>query len=307
MPLRILILVSLLVLPGCRLLTNGEEAVIAEIDGQPVTRGDFESYVEGVLAVEGDQGSEAPSPELLSRLLDGYLEEELIIREATRRGIQVGERELTEALRGLRNPEVESQVQDVVEHRRLRDRMRRALMAEKFREERLLKGLSVSLEEVANYYEEHRDEFKQSARVVFRQILLDDPDEARKVRRELLKDPSRFREIAEEVSLAPDGGRARAYHEADLPPQIVEAVASVPEGQISKVATTDMGSRLFLVEKREPERDMGIDEAADGIRVVLLQEEGRRAYEDMMEALRQQTELVIREENMPFAYQKGSS
>jgi peptidyl-prolyl cis-trans isomerase C len=297
----------LLLLAGCRFFGEGEDAVIAEIVGEPVTRGDFEEYVAGVLAADTGPASEPLSPELQSRLLDRFLEEELIIREAARRGIQVEEREVTEALRGLRNPEVASTVQDVGEHQIQRKRLRRALLAQKFREERVLMGLSVSMEEIADYYEDHRDEFRHSARLVLRQILLEDPEEAKKIRRELLRDRSRFQEIAEERSLAPDGGRARAYDEADLPPQLLEAVAGVNEGQISKVSTSAMGSQLFLVEKRELEREMGMEEAADRIRVVLLQEKGRSAYENMMQTLREQAELVIREENIPFAYQKRSS
>jgi len=298
---------ALVVAAGCGFLSDGADRAIAEIAGEKVSRAAFDEYVESVLEDEPGEASEPPSPELLSRLLDRFLEEELVVREAERRGLRVEEREITEALRGLQNPEVASGASGEVDYRRLRNRVQRALLAQKFREERVLKGLSVSTEEIVAYYEEHRDEFQSPARVVLRQIFLEDPEEAASLRGELLRNPGRFREVAEERSAAPDGGRARAYRETDLPPDLLEAIASVPEGGISKVATSAFGSRIFLVEKREPEREISAEEAHERIRVILLQEKSRRAYDTMMFTLREQAGLVILEENVPFAYQKGES
>jgi parvulin-like peptidyl-prolyl isomerase len=304
---HVLLLTALLAVGGCGYLSDGGERAIAEIAGETVSRAAFDDYVRSILVDEPGQASEPPSPELLSRLLDRFLEEELLVREAERRGILVEEREITEALRDLRNPELVSTTKEEADYQRLRDRVRRALLAQKFREERVLKGLSVSIEEIAAYYEAHRDEFQTSARVVLRQILLEDPEEATALRRELLRSPGRFQEIAEERSMAPDGGRARAYDESDLPPDLIEAIAPVPEGGISKVATSAFGSRVFLVEKREAEREISVEEAYERIRVLLLQEKSRRAYEMMMSTLREQAGVVIREENVPFAYRKRES
>ncbi len=297
-----LLLTALVAVGGCGCIADGGDRPIAEIAGAPVNRAAFEDYVQSILVDGAGEDSEPPSPELLSRLLDRFLEEELIVREAERRGLRVDEREITAALRDLRNPEVASTSKEEADYRRLRDRVRRALLAQKFREERLLKGLSVSVEEIAAYYETHRDEFRTSARVVLRQILLDDPEEATALRRELLRSPGRFQEIAEERSMAPDGGRARAYNESELPPDLIEAIAPVPEGGISKVATSAQGSRILLVEKREAEREISAEEAYERIRVLLLQQKSRRAYETMMSTLREQAGVVIHEENVPFAY-----
>lgn len=302
-----LLLAALLAVVGCGYLSDGGDRPIAEIAGEPVSRTAFDDYVQSILEEEPGEDSEPPSPELLSRLLDRFLEEELIVREAERRGIRVDAREITAALRDLRNPEVESTSREEADYDRLRKRVRRALLAQKFREERVLKGLSVSMEEIAAYYGTHRDEFRTSARVVLRQILLEDPEEATALRRELLRSPGRFQEIAEERSMAPDGGRARAYNESDLPPDLLEAIVPVPEGRISKVATGAQGSRIFLVEKREAEREISVEEAYERIRVLLLQQKSRHAYETMMSTLREQAGVVIREENVPFAYQKGES
>ena len=288
-----------------------EKEVIAEVAGQPVTLAQFETYAEAATQ-SGDEEGEAPeerSAELMSRLLERFLDEELIIREAATRGVTVTEREVTDSLRRLHRPTgAEGAPADEGMHAGdARQRMRRALLVRKFREEQVLRDLSVTDEEVAAYYDAHRDEFHQEARVVLRQILLDDETEARKVREDAARAPARFAEIAEELSLAPDGGRPRAYAEEELPPEILQAVASVPEGNVSEMVVDPLGSRIFMVEKRQPERLVGVEEASDRIRVALLQEKGRRAYAEFMERLRAEAGLKVHENRIPFEYTKRAS
>ena len=302
---------ALVALGACRAGPGGAgvaaEGVIAEIGGEPVTRAEFDAYVEGVMQGAGGEQPEAPSAELMSRLLDRFLDEELVVRDARRRGITVSEREVTDALRQIQAPEEARASVPPQDQGAARERMRRSLLVRKFREKVVLSGLTVSQEEIAAHYQAHRDDFHQAARIVLRQILLDDPVEAKTIRETLVRDPRRFQEIAEQRSLAPDGGRPRAYEETDLPQEIVAAISSVPEGGVSGVVTTAKASRIFLVEKRQPERLVGIDEASDRIRVVILQEKGRRAYEEFMSALRRESGLAIHEESLPFPYRRRTS
>jgi parvulin-like peptidyl-prolyl isomerase len=281
--------------------------VIATIAGKPVARADFDAYVATVITGdEGEEGGGPPSAELLSRLFDQFLDEELIVREAVKKGITVTEREVTDALRHLQTAGEATTSTASSDQAPARERMRRAILGRKFREQ-VLQGIAVSDEEIAGYYDAHRDEFHQAARLVLRQILLDDEGEARKVRAELLKDPSKFQEVAEQKSQAPDGGRPRAYEESELPPEVLEATKQVAEGGLSEIVAREQASRIFLVEKREPERLVGVDEARDGIRVALLQEKGRVAYEEFMKGLRRDASLVVKEENLGFAYKKRSA
>jgi len=300
---------------------------IAEIRGQAVTISQFDAWVAGVApGIADPPGSgETGGPnqsELMSRLLDRFLDEELIVREAARLKVEVTEREVTESLRHLQRPEggeggipreTASGEESAADANAppaatsARERMRRSLLVRKFREERILKDLTVDPNEIAAWYDEHKEEFSKTAHVVLRQILLEDPAAAAKVREELVKDPNRFEEIAQSQSMAPDGGRARAYEEGDLEPSIVAAAAAVPDGHITSVVTDPTGSRIFKVEKRQAARMIGLQEASDRIRVALLQEKGKKKYEDYVDSLRQDSHLVIHEERLPFGYRKKAS
>jgi foldase protein PrsA len=300
---------------------------IAEIRGQPVTLSAFNAWVAGVAPGSADAaGAGEPAgpsrSELMSRLLDRFLDEELIVREAAKSNVEVTEREVTESLRRLQRPEgaeggIPREANSGEEASSVpagrdpaqgaRERMRRSLLVKKFREEKILKDLTVGPPEVAAWYDDHKDQFGQSAHVVLRQILLEDAAAAAKVRDDLVKDPGRFEEIAQAQSMAPDGGRARAYDEADLDPSIVAAAAAVPDGGITGVVTDAMGSRIFKVEKRQAARVVGLAEASDRIRVALLQEKGKKGYESYMDTLRQASGLVIHEDRLPFGYRKKAS
>ena len=107
--------------------------------------------------------------------------------------------------------------------------------------------------------------------------------------------------------MAPDGGRAHAYAEADLAPDIVAAASAVPDGGITEVVRDSMGSRIFRVEKRQPARVIGVEEASKRIQVTLMQEKGKKQYNAFMEKARQEAALVIHEERLPFGYRKKAS
>lgn len=287
---------------GCGWFGGGTK-VIARIAGEPVTQEDFDRYVEETLLDDAAAGGEKPADQLLSRLLDRYLDEELIIREAQRQGLQATEEEIAEATQ-FRSHGAGATAGVEGAEERARNAARRAVLLRKFREEVVLSGVEVSDEEIAAYYDTHRDKFRQSSQLILRQILLDDEDQARKLREELWKDPNKFEAAAEELSLAPDGGRPTAYHSANLPPEILEAVEAVGEGEISRVAKSPGGFRIFLVEKREAAREVTREEAAGRIGVLLMQEKSRQATEEMLAALRSEAGLVILEQNLRFTYDK---
>ncbi len=289
-------------LPGCNFSGKRESAVIAEIEGEPIPLARFDEYVGETLSGQPGGADEPPGDELLSRLLDRFLDEELVIREAIRRGMTVSDEEASVELRYLEGSEgSKTRAAEAAAARKVAER---SVLLRKFREEQVLADIEISGEEIAAYYDEHREQFQQSARLVLRQILLDDEEEARKLREELALDPTRFQDVAEERSLAPDAGQAAAYDEASLPPEVIESVHDVPEGSISRICKNPEGIRIFLVEKRAPAREVSREEATDQIQVLLMQERSRRAYEEALAALRKRAGVVIHTEALPFRYTK---
>jgi hypothetical protein len=90
-----------LLAPGCA-PKDPTRRVVAEVGDRPVTLAQVQTYLDANLLQ--DPSAETPSPADLdrvkSRLLDDYLDEELQLGEAIRRGVVVTEQELTDYLGG---------------------------------------------------------------------------------------------------------------------------------------------------------------------------------------------------------------
>src|SRR5262245_7678920 len=95
------IAVFLAILAGCT-PSDPAKRVVAEAGDRPVTLAQFQTYLDANLL--HDASAEAPSPADLdrvkSRLLDDYVDEELQLGEAIKRGVVVTEQELTDYLGG---------------------------------------------------------------------------------------------------------------------------------------------------------------------------------------------------------------
>jgi hypothetical protein len=261
-----------------------DQVAIARVGDRDVTRGAFAAYL---LASLGDPAEVARAgPEVRSRLLDQFLDEEAIVAAALDDGTQVAENDLRGLLRGGGDPEG----------------ARRMLLAKNYREEVILKGISVDEMEIEAYYRANLAAFQQPSRLILRKILLDSPEEAREVHAEIARDPASFELVADARSLSPEGGRAQAYDEGALPEMLREAIAHLKEGEVSALVEDPQGFFILKVEERRPERTLEIDEVRDRIEFMLLQERSERRYREFVEDLRRRTPIEVLADRLDFPY-----
>jgi parvulin-like peptidyl-prolyl isomerase len=262
-------------------------AAIARVGDHTVSRDDFGAWLAEVLGGQADVAG--ADPEVRSRLLDQFLDEELLLAEARRRRITVSEEEASAQLPGEGADPA---------------RVRRALLLKRFNEEVILKGVAVSDEEVAREFEMHREDYHRPATAVLRKVLLDSPEEARQVRQELQERPAEFERIAETRSLAPDGGQAQPTEEAMLPDTLRHAVASLQPGELSPVVEDPQGFFIVKLEARQPERAPVLEEVHDAIKLRLLQEKSQQRFLETVSALRGRIRIEILRDKLDFPYQK---
>jgi parvulin-like peptidyl-prolyl isomerase len=290
-PRHILLILLVLSASGCRsgdaAAARAPEVVVAVVGGRDLTRGAFERYLYSAL---GDAaGVEGAGPEVLSRLLDQFLEEEMLVGEALKAGIVV----------------TDDQVQHFTRQQAGEpDRVRAVLLAKRYKEEVILKDIEVTEDEIAGYFRDRMAEFRRPSRVVLGKILLDEASEARLVYADVVSRPADFEIIAEERSLSPDGGRAQAYEEETLPDSIRQMVATMKEGEISPIVEDPQGFFILRLEDRRPEQAPALQEVRDEIELKLLQEKSELMYRDAVRDLRTRTTIEIKEDRLRFPYQK---
>lgn len=185
---------------------------IAELAGEPVTLPAFEAY----LVANGAGRGPGLSADVRSRLLDRFLVEEMLRREAVARGLVApgaGSRSAVDALLADSPPaeptggEVEAARGDVPE-RPERVRLSQILVADRRRAEELRARLERG-EEFAALANEHS------------------------------VDPSAER-----------GGDQGLLSRGDLPPALADVVFALEPGEVSEVVPAEYGFHLFLVRER---------------------------------------------------------
>ena len=252
---------------GC----GGEEPTVsdlaARIGGVGVGYEEFESYL-AENSVDPDSGW---GSDVLSALLDQYLDEELLRRLAVDRGVAEEE--------SGRRAAVERLLADAAD--------------------------GIGELEIAAYYRRHRSRFERPERARVRQILLLDQASVDSAQAELAAG-AEFGELAERLSQVPAGaigdGDAGVARD-DLPPSFADAIFALEPGQVSAPVATDYGFHLFQVLERLPAGALPMAAVAPEIRQTLRREAAERRLGELVTEARERYNVRVFGRNLPFNYQ----
>ena len=224
---------ALLSASSCRTERGGPagDPVLLELGDQVVRRSEFERYVADIES----RGGTPVTPEVRAALVEPYLDERALVLEARARGL------LNE---GAPPDDERSAV------------------------ERLLGDaaagqVTIGEAEVAEFCRAHRSELDTPERVTMRQIVVPTSNEARDVRRRLLREPRSFEALARTQSRAPEsatGGLMGTFARGELPKELESAAFDLPVGVTSGIVETSLGHHVLRVDERHPARVATEDE-----------------------------------------------
>lgn len=231
----------------------------------------------------------------------------LLLQEAERQGIVLSEKEVAEeekrflqqfpSLESLeewkqRHPQQWASVQETL---RLHALFRRLVEAE----------VQVSEEEVAAYYREHAEEFREPEQVRAQGILVESRENAEALREALLQPEADFAALARQFSLDPatreQGGdmgwvRPGMYSEA-----VEKVLFRLKPGEISEPVETPDGFFLLRILERKPARQMPLEEVRERLRQQLKERKRREVESTYLERLRRRAHIeVLWPELMPL-------
>jgi hypothetical protein len=251
---------------GCQQAEPLAPDVVARIGEEEVRYAEFER------AVARTVGDDEPlASDVLSRLFDQFLDEELLARVAAERGIPV-----------------------TANRRRAVDALLRQGLAE-----------SSNDAEVRAYYEAHRAEFSRPERVLLRQILVEDRPTAEQARAEILSGED-FGAVARRVSRDPSaerGGLQGELSRRDLPAALAAEIFRLEEGEVSAVVPAEYGFHIFQVMARLPAEVVPLAAARPEIVRRLRGERADRWLAALVEQARSRYTVAVYERNLPFHYQ----
>jgi parvulin-like peptidyl-prolyl isomerase len=274
-----------------------ENKVILTIADASLTNRDLKNFIK---LQYSDIFEKKDNDKLLSRLFDVFCEQQIILFKANRQGVQVGDEEITAYLGQIR-----SQRQDPAVDRSI---VRNVLKVQKYLLAGAYKDIDVSDAEVATFYETHLGDFKKSEEIELFQIMAADREKLLKNRSELLKQPSRFGEIARGESISPEasaGGAMGFFEKGMLPQEMEEVVFSLQVDEISPIVESPYGFHLFKVSKKRKARMQRLADVKDEIKSKLLSAKLTAAYGEFLAGLKSEVPLQVHYDQLYFSYIKS--
>lgn len=196
--------------------------VLAVVDGREITQQDLSELFQTL----GQNASNFQGEEGKKQLINELVMQELLYSDALAQGLN-NDTEYTDAL----------------------ERMQRTLLKQ-YALNKLLTSITVTDEEVANYYEMHKSSFKNPQTATASHILVATKEEAQSVLDEINAGLD-FSEAASKYSICPSksqGGNLGEFTRGQMVPPFEEAVFTMKTGEISGLVQTQFGYHIIKLD-----------------------------------------------------------
>jgi len=276
--------------------------MILRVQDSNYSNSDFEKYLQLTIGGEYKNLSDIS----LSRLVDNFIEEKIVLEAAREQEISLSWEEKKEYLVKQRNEspdEMNSKQLDENELNLLLDQ----LLVEKYTYS-LVKDIEVAEEEIEDYYTQHKREFLLQERVEVSQILLPNEEKAVELLERLKNSTSAdFKRIAQAESIgveASKGGKMGIFEMGQLPHEMEKVIFSLKEGEVSPVLESAYGYHIFRLDaKHEPEL-IPQEKASSSIRMKILNQKIKEHLTLHVESLRDSLDWDFFPKNLYFQYQR---
>lgn len=280
--------------------TGPDPGAVAQVGGRAISYKAFERYLNDNAGEDTDEGEQMDT--IKSRLLDQFIEEQLLLKASEGLKIAVSEAEVDAYFKelGLTEGDVDATMQEGKDA--FRDRIRSSLIMQKVKEAAVLSKIQVTPGEVEDAIKKRPELTRSASLLVLRQILLDDRKSADEVAKKLQADPTQFEAVAKERSVAPDKGQPRSYAEEDLPGDLRDAVVVLQPGQVSPVLEHSQVFLIFQLVRRVESRTSDMAEVRSRIQSELFRQKADQVMEQYLADLKGKTEIHVNRSILSFRY-----
>jgi hypothetical protein len=153
------------------------------------------------------------------------------------------------------------------------------------------KDIEISEQEILDYYQAHRSDYRRKAQVLVYQIKTATSQEALEIRHLLLKDPDRFEELARARSVSQDadrGGRMGYFEKGTLPKVIENYVFSLRRGDLSQIVESPYGFHIFKVTEIIRPRTLALYQVSDQIRQQIFHQKTAAKEQQLISRLKEE-------------------
>jgi peptidyl-prolyl cis-trans isomerase C len=297
---------------------DGDAAVVT-VEGNTLTQADLNEQVQRMFAAQGrnlpPQMVSQLAPSMQQRIVDGFIAQTVLVKEADRTGVEVPGDEVEKILTDMKGQLPEGVTFEMalsrmnVTETSLRDDINRDLKIRKLVEQQTADVPEASDEEIAAYYNAEPDKFEVPETAEARHILIScAPDaeaaqkeekrqEAEALRKQLVEGGD-FGALAKEHSDCPSsakGGDLGSIKRGATVKPFEDAAFSQEIDAIGEVVETQFGYHVIQVSKREEARKQPLEEVKDDIAQMLQGQKKQETVQTYLAGLKEKAEITYGE------------
>jgi len=295
------------------------DSVVATVDNEPILESDLMTEIAPLvesLRISGAADSEMQRQiELaLNEALDTAIEQRILHRQALLRGFQVDDQAVEERIERIRsqfptNDAFLRAMQEAGETMSdFRERMRRQILAVSMgagQRREFEKEAVITESDIAQYYQDYRQEFSHDERIRIRRIFLDagqSPEDRARAKARLLAlkaeldQGAAFADLARAHSEGPeaaDGGLVGWVERGDLVAELEAPVFALQVGEVTEPIDTEFGVLLMKADERVGAGTMSLQEARTKIEPILRQKYAAERFDKWMTELRKGSRVRV--------------
>jgi peptidyl-prolyl cis-trans isomerase C len=274
---------------------------MAAVNGREVSRAEFEHFLGLKL---GEFARHEMSDSLRSQIFDEYLLRRVVIDEAGRVGLTITDTEIEKISQD--NPQMRS----TASQEEGRKELESDLLIEKYYQQKILRNVSVSPQEIEAYIEANKERLTNKPGFYVREIRVASREEAEAIRREIVDEKKDFVKVAHShsTSAKTEQGKLTRYDEGQMPAVLEQSIRSLSPGSLSAVVQSNYGFHLFLLERRTQayapeERRSQLDERRLHLRDELIARRNQESVDAAVSRLAGLARITINHAALGFTYQ----
>ncbi|MGE0171530.1 MAG: peptidyl-prolyl cis-trans isomerase [Oligoflexales bacterium] len=167
---------------------------------------------------------------------------------------------------------------------KLKNRLCEQAILAQYLDEIIYKAITISPDELREYYNKHIKEYSKGDRVVIRQIVLASEKEAKKVISQVRD--NNFAEMAKKYSISEEsqnGGLLGPFAKGDMP-HVFNVAFSMRTGDIQGVIKSNYGFHIIRLEKKIKKTIYKMDEVEDEMKKKIMATKKEAAYQTWVES-----------------------
>jgi peptidyl-prolyl cis-trans isomerase SurA len=311
------------------------EQIIVKVNGDIITKTDFEQRQVAALRARNIAAGTAQSDELKKaiaevtpELIVDAVDELLLVQRGHELDYKLSDQQfasIVEQIRKENKLESDDAFQAALKQEGmtmddLRRNLEKQMIISRVQSNEVMGKVGISEEEARKYHAEHLQEFTKPGSVTLREIFValpasdkdvdaaaekDTRDHVEALRKRVTTGGEPFEKVASEASTAPsraNGGLIGPLNEGELAPALQDLLKKMKPGDVSDVIRTPKGYQILKLESRTEPQVQTAEQARDQIADKLFEQKRRAELKKYLVKLRSQAIIEWKNEELHKAY-----